>query len=372
MKIESFFNIYFLFIIIIGIITYVTLLSTTVKKNNNNKVDYFFYVLSLLFILFFFGLRNEEIGTDTSHYLYDFHLVSRFNNFTDALKFSTIKRDMFFVLFTYISTKFMSAKLYIFVLAGIYLLLINGIIKKLAKQQRLIVLFTFLCFGFFYGMGINILRSGLSVMFSLLGLLYLFDFSNTIKTKKKYLGFVFLTIGILFHSSAIIFILIYFLVKIIRLHIKWYYLGTLFFLILAYFKFSIKNLPIIGSIVEQNERLEGYVSGESIRQGSGFNLYVIMFQVLGILYGYYFIKRYRDENYILINKIYLALSCFYFMCLDVSYSERFGVMSWVWLPILLLFPFFKEGKLNLNKDFYKYIFVSLTYLLLTYYRVSYE
>lgn len=59
MKIESFFNIYFLFIIIIGIITYVTLLSTTVKKNNNNKVDYFVYILS---ILFFHGLRIEEVN----------------------------------------------------------------------------------------------------------------------------------------------------------------------------------------------------------------------------------------------------------------------------------------------------------------------
>ncbi|SEA69310.1 EpsG family protein [Psychroflexus halocasei] len=372
MKLVDFFNIYFLSIFALAILSFFLLLEYSKNRRYPKIADNFFFLLGILFYVFFFGLRSENIGTDTPAYLRDFDVLSNFTKFEYALNFSKINRDNFFVLFTFLSSQVISREAYLWLLAAIYIGTIYFIIKKLTSKGRLFFLFSFLCFGFFYSMGINILRNGISGMLCLLGVLYLLQIGrktdNFISRNIK--GFTLLLVGSMFHSSGLIFLLTFLVVRFVKIKIIWYYLGTLVFYVLAFFKFSVLNLPIIGPIVQANERMEAYISGEASQEPSGFTIYVIVFQTIGLIYGAYFVWKYKDEEYAIVNKIYLVLSCVYLLFLQVSFSDRFGVFSWIWLPLILCFPFFYRDKVLIKKDFFKYLVVSFFYLFLTYYRLE--
>jgi len=372
MNLVEFFNVYFFAIFFVAILSFSTIFEFRIKGKYPTAMDKFFFLTVIIFFTLFFGLRPENIGADTSSYIDEFRRMSQFDKFENAINYSKIARDYIFVYFTFLTSQFMSTGFYILTLTSIFMGTIYFLIKKLTSKGRLIFIFTFLCFGFFYSMGINIVRSGICAMFSLLGTIYLLNIGHKIENKKERVikGFVFLFLGYIFHFSAIIFLLAYLVVRFFKLKIKWYYLVTMVFYVLAYLEFSIKDLPIIGPMIESAERLVSYLSGEASQEASGFNLYVIAFQTLGLLYGFYFVRKYKDKEYILINKIYLFLTCGYLFCLEIPYSDRFGVLSWVWLPLILCHPFINRNTVLLNKDFEKYVFASLFYLFLTYYRLE--
>lgn len=360
---------YFTVVILAILLCYMLLFSEIFGRKYNRKLSKIIYLCFVILILFMFGLRDGNIGVDTSHYLLDFNIVSRFESFSQALKFSTIARDPFFVSITFLCSKIMSGQFYLFFLSFIYIWLVHRVINRLTLHYHLLYFISFLCFSFFYSMGINVIRSGISGMLSLLGIITLFNIGER-RSSKVYVGFIYLFIGFLFHSSAILFFIVFIFVKFVKLRINIFYWTFFIVFFLASRGYGIKNIPILGVFIENNDRISVYASDTAVQEASGFNIFGIFFQILGIFYGYYFMRKRNNFEYLILNKIYLALSVFYFLCLDLAFSDRFGVLSWILLPLILAYPLFENSRLVISKDLIIFSITSFTYLLLNFYRTN--
>ncbi|EKB05943.1 hypothetical protein HMPREF9711_00912 [Myroides odoratimimus CCUG 3837] len=364
---EVFFSNYFLimFVTFVGGIMY---LLNIIRGLDGKVFDKIFYIVSILMLLILFGLRAPNIGTDTINYLNDFKTVSKFDNFNQAIKFSTIARDPFFVGLTFFSSKLWSAKVYLFSLSLLYFFLVHKLITRYCKDGKVVVLLVFLCFGFFYSMGINIIRSGISVLLAILGCVNFIELDSIRNNKKRVLNIIFLfLLSILFHSSAILIVLSSFIVKYLKIKIQWFYLGLGIAIVLSYLNFGVNSLPLVGPIIESNDRLTKFASGEMSQEASGFNLYVVFFQLFVLFYGIYFLKQ-KDYVYEYLLKIYILTTSFYFLCLNLSFSDRFGLLSWIFIPLLLIYPFIKNKKIILNKNFILFVASVFVYFALMYYR----
>jgi len=285
----------------------------------------------------------------------------------DALEYAVIGRDPFFNTITYILSRFLSSSFYLLIIAVIYL---YTMYKAFYRWDREKLFFNFLVMFsliFFLSMGINIMRSGLAASFLLLG------YSTLVKEKQVKKSILFFVIASLFHYSSLVVVILVFVIKYFKIKDLLFFVVLLLCMFLAFFGFSLKNLPIIGSIIAENERMTLYISGDARQAASGFNIYVITFQFIPILYASYFlyIKKISNEVYRDIFKLFLSLSAFYFLCLNISYSDRFGLLSWIFIPFLATEPLnWTQNKAgNYRNSLSKYLGFVFVLVLLGMYRL---
>ncbi|OYD41873.1 EpsG family protein [Sphingobacterium cellulitidis] len=347
------------------------------KGSYLSQIDNLFFLLFIFLLIFLTGFRNFEIGTDTLHYVSDYEYLRSFDtwNIDFALERSRLGRDPLFALFSFFLGKVFNATTYIFILSVIFYFSFYFFVKKITNHLYITVLFSFLCFFFFLSFGINILRAGISVMFVLLGFSYfvkqfeLVKFRD-LKSKQKTMIIICITIGVLFHSASWILVLALIISRLIKLKTFFYIAILIVCLILAIFKFTITDLPIVGPLFMMNERTDAYLSGDGSQLPSGVNVYILFFQGLIILY-YLANKKIFEENSIgiIFIRSYLILCSFYMLCLNISFSDRFGIYSWVLMPLILSFPilFNKSPK---RKNLMYFSIFSLVYFLLMLYRID--
>lgn len=110
------------------------------------------------------------------------------------------------------------------------------------------------------------------------------------------------------------------------------------------------SLGFIDSVVG-DDRFSGYVVGDveanvgrEVMENRGFRLDFIAFSGLGVAIGYYFIvmRKFADEYYHWIYNTYLICNAFWILIIRVEFSNRFAQISWFLLPIVLIYPYFKE------------------------------
>src|SRR5690606_8056944 len=101
--------------------------------------------------------------------------------------------------------------------------------------------------------------------------------------------------------------------------------------------------------------------GKGDREGSGLSLFILVFQFLGIISGLIFRSRIDSNIYDFFYKLYMLLTSLYFLFLNVSFSDRFGVFSWILLPIIIVYPL----TIALNRNVLHFVIISLLYLILS-------
>lgn len=98
-----------------------------------------------------------------------------------------------------------------------------------------------------------------------------------------------------------------------------------------------------------DERFSGYLTGnvmigEEMITSMSFRWDFLIYSAMGVVVGYYFILRrnFKDEYYHWIFNTYLATNAFWVLIIRAAYSNRFAQISWFLLPIVLVYPFFKQ------------------------------
>lgn len=330
------------YILIYGLMAIVTLFF--INGNSSKATNIIFVIIFTVLWVILFGFRDFSIGSDTQSYLYSFNDFIQNKNHIDYKDY----KDFGYYLFLFIITKFISSEL-LFLLFFEILIIVPLVVSfiKFNVRKAFFLFFLFCSFFFFKSMGINIMRQGVSISFFLLGFVYY------MKSKKSHY-ITFFIIAFSFHASIFLPILIIFLSRKIKsplLPICVYLMA----IVLSFFNFDfsllLSYIPVLSFLFE--DRLQSYFNLNSSEYQIGFRLSFVLFNTLFAIIGYYFYRLNVANHIKYYNTIfytYLLLSANFFLMFNIPYSDRSGLLSWIFVPLLLypvIFNKIKYGTIKL-------------------------
>lgn len=103
------------------------------------------------------------------------------------------------------------------------------------------------------------------------------------------------------------------------------------------------------NLMAGDDRFSGYLTGDAlvgeiVQTSMTFRWDFLIYSILGVAVGYYFIFRrnYKDEYYHWIYNTFLVTNAFWVLIIRAAYSNRFAQISWFIMPLVLIYPFMKE------------------------------
>lgn len=290
-----------------------------------------FFILLLIFLV---GLRDFNVGTDTSNY---------FRTWTYGSNILLEKSDIVFYYIMYlVKSVYESYQLFLFIIASIFYIINYKSLQKISNYfevNLVFVFFIFLSLFFTLSTSINVMRQGLSLSFLILAI------SLFPQKKLKKIIFCFM-VSLGFHVTSIIaitFLLLIYLFK--RISIRWYI--SLFFLgvILSYLNFSILNIsPILEDILSGlGDTRVSYLDPQDSGYQIGFRPDFVLFNTIFLVIFLNIRKSINYNSYYdYLIKFYCLSSFLFFMAFQLNFSDRFGLFSWFVITPLLA-PVFRRN-----------------------------
>lgn len=325
---DNFQNKYFFIYSIMALLAIIFAIETTLKGKEWEKIQNNFVVVFSIVFIFFFGLRNENIGADTRNYLLAFDKMETMQTL-QAIKDPGFN---FFILF--IKKIYDNGHFFLFCMSAIYLLSICTVVLYLPIKNKFLLFFVFVSFFFFESLGINIVRQGIAIALFVLAIT-----KEDNNQKKQILLFV---LGTMFHASVIIAVIFYFISKRLNnVTIPFFFLVISAILSFKGVNLSdvLASLPFGRNLIES--RMDKYVNinqFEKYRIGFRVDFFIFNLFFAGIGYHFYKNKLLMElfPKYKRYFFSYLFLSGYFFLMFNARYSDRFGVLSWVFLPLILM------------------------------------
>ena len=328
-NVEEFINVFknvLAFYILFGTFVLKLLIS---RKDRFIRNDKGLLITFVCFLILFVGTREANIGTDTGNY-YNFYFIPVTTQVSSYFEiFTRLKSDFLFEFLVSLSFFHRNFKIFLLMVAIIMNVSLYTFVRKFTnfgKNGSSLILFLSIASSFsFLSLEINIIRNGISICFVLLGL-----YSILKKETKKFI--IYIIIAFLFHRTAIIPIAIILAVVFSKkVEIKYYlgFYGLVILLSLAGFGFhSVQFLSELG--VQDLQNLS--YSGETT--------YRIGFRYDFVLYNTFFLAiflKFTNWNTVdsFLIKYYILSSAVFFLNFYIPFSDRFGVYSWIIVPILL-------------------------------------
>jgi hypothetical protein len=325
--------------------------SLTGKANN---------VLSILLIvilILLIGFRALEVGADTESYLYIWN---------EKMHFFDANADVFFYYIMYsIKAYGFSYQYFTLIISTLFFTIVYITYKKISKFNNInlfLFLFSFFSFFFCLSLSTNVIRQGISLAF----LLPAYFFYNYTANKKKTLVFLSLSIG--FHLTAIIPIGLFLIVYICKkVNLLYYYFIYVAGIITAYIGYDIKNASFLSEILADDRR-NSYLLDEGVRYVVEFKTQFVIFNSIFIIIFALLNRINKDKKYKYLLKYYILSSVIFFLAFQFPFSDRFGLFSWFFIPLLLT-PVFS---LNSNKYRLNSLTVLFLILIFIFFNVLYK
>lgn len=334
---------------------------TDILERRSGAYDTTLLLILALVLIVLFGFRDYEIGTDTLHYVKAFNQIQFSQNLQEAINTRTAfsSKDPFFNLFTYYIGSVFGLRGYFVVLSILYVVPIIISVFLLTKTHRSLMFLCFMGLIAFPNMGINIVRSAVSLSLGLLALtLFLRDFNR--------MGVFFMFFSLSFHLSSLL-IFVAAATTLFRIPIQYYVVGLSLCTALAVGGINLTKLPTVGELIMAQDRLSGYISGD--RVVGALSPFVVLFYFLPLFLGLFCHFKLKDMKYEIALKVFITLTGFYFLTLGLNDSYRFGFIASIFVPVIICYP-------TLNYRFAKgvnFIPVALVVLfvgILAYYRTA--
>lgn len=356
-----FFFKYNLLYYIFSTITLIVVIEFYVKNVYTSKIQNFLLPVLCIILILMFGYRDESVGTDTHNNIKYFK--DRFNFFSlkDVNDIGLFLVSKFVVQFTDNVAHFLS------ILSLLYITPIYIGIKTLRLVNPLVFFFVFFSMFSFISMGINIQQQGIAFSLFCCGLI--FFISKKVKT-----AFLLFFIAFLFHASILIPIVIFLIankIKSLNISLSIYILTTILSIVNFKLDIILMQIPIINILVQS--RLETLL----IDRGNyliGFRPDFWLFNTVFALIGYFTFKNYEKlkvslsiEIYQRIYVSYLLVSSYFFLMFSAPFSDRFGILAWMFIPFLL-YPYIISRKSNRFLNTVSIFFICL--VLATFFKFS--
>lgn len=248
-----------------------------------------------------------------------------------GFEFNSEGSDQILGLITLFLSKFCTVDSYFILLACIYTGLYFSACRRMVGTS---VFFLFLgcalCMGF-TNYGTNTLRAGLAISFLLTGLSHY---------KRLWLMVVFIGLGVMTHFSMIIpasMILISRFFDKTKLYFRLWLLSIpVSFVAGGFFQSIFTSLS--------GDSRTSYLTTLNDNYNIGFRLDFIIYSLVPLLVGYYYIYRrnYKSRFYSNLYNAYILTNIFWILVIKANFSDRFAYLSWFMIPFILLYPILKE------------------------------
>ncbi|SDH02892.1 EpsG family protein [Psychroflexus sediminis] len=306
------------------------LVSSKVLVSNQHRKDFFssdvlpnFFILLITIIV---GLRAYNVGTDTGNYFKAWNDISSISFSADFLYYLVM------LLVKYLGYSYQA---FLVVDAAIFFITLYVALKKICNYYKInlyLVLFAFLSFFFSLSLSINVVRQGNSLMFLLLAYAFIL---NKGSTKKIFLACL---IAIFLHLTALIPIILYFFVARFKFLKSWHLLLIyIAALVLSFLNYGVLNLfpEFITELMEGDKRLS-YLEEKETKYITGFKPQFAVFNTVFLLIGLY-LKKYRlnSLDFEKLLNYYILASALFFMAFQIPFSDRWGLFSWVVIPLII-------------------------------------
>lgn len=240
--------------------------------------------------------------------------------------------DVLFMAYNYFCRKIMELDMWFFLTGFLYVLGIYQLSRKKCKVESTALFVGYITFLFFSGYAVNTMRAGLAASLLLYALVW--------RDSNKPIYFSLLFCATQIHSSMWL--------PVIALVLSLYYKNTK-----VYFYFWLLCIPLsylAGSYFQQlaqplvtdftQRNIKGYLIEKDKMYKSGFRFDFIIYSLIPALLAYYYIykKKVRDSFYTNIINAYLIANGIWILVIRANFSDRFGYLSWVFIPLLLLYP----------------------------------
>ncbi|MDM1465224.1 EpsG family protein [Myroides odoratimimus] len=284
----------------------------------------------VIFVILLFGTRGEFVGIDT------FNNIKYFTGSAYIKSLGDLKDIGIYFISVFASLYTDNIDVFLTMMAILYVVPIYKAIHKMDVRNPLIFFMFLFSLFFFKTMGMNTIRQGIA--FSI----FLYSLIIFLKGKKAY-SYILFILSFFFHASIIIPIIVFFIaikVKKLKLPFIVYIVCTILSILNFKANTLLGQIPIVNILVE--ERLESYyIDKGNYRIGfrADFWLFNTIFAVIGFV-TFKNIKRFRisfiNKYYYYFYVTYLFLSSFFFLMFSARFSDRFGFLSWMFIPLLLL------------------------------------
>lgn len=318
-----------------GIFSFLSLGVIIEQISKNKRMRENFFMFSLLLLILFFGLRGY-IGYDWYSYKPNFDKMVNIvellkNNSHNLLSSYEIGFQIYTSLIKSITSNYF---FYNFINTTIDFIILLFVIKKYSKYPILSLLLFFGVYG--VALEIDMLRNVKSILLFLISIEFI--------EKQKFLIFMILNIlGIFFHTSSIIYLPMYFILRK-----KWNKKFILFLFILGNIYYLLDIRLGIKIIKEYNNllpsgigsKLSSYFSIIPLDFPLGFSLYYFERVILFLLCWFAGDSLYKKEyGNIMLNSIYISIFFFLyfseFSIISMRFSLLFIYSYWFILPLLL-------------------------------------
>lgn len=201
--------------------------------------------------------------------------------------------------------------------------------------------------AFYYAYGVNGIRNGLGAAIFLLGL--------SQQGIRRWLLFV---IAYNFHASMLLpiaAVLVFSRYKNIYAYLYIWVACLLISLITPNMTLWLAELSIF------NDKLAAYATGSDGISQVGFRLDFVLYSLLPILIGFYFVVKYKfsDLVYNEILSVYLICNAFWLLIIRIPYSNRFVYLSWFMYGLVIAYPFIKSNSFRYQNRYAAFILLFL-------------
>lgn len=325
---------------------YIVILIIGFLCNYTENGKKYFCISSGVIYFLIAALRSSQVGGDSYNYRNMFEIIDRFN-FKEIIL--TSKKDPIFFAFLKILRNITDNYSVLFaIVAGFFTVTVWMYIYKYSEDAVLSVI-VLLAFNL-YQFSLTGMRQTIAMGFVVLAIMAVYE-------NKKLFPYIFIILGGLFHSSALLFLVIP---------------------IMRHIRMSTKVLRIMGGLLIVCFFLRGYIAGILVQYVAerGYDLSLsnsgkIMMIVIGVLFGLalLFINEYAecDKNYCV--QYYMGWLAVFFEILVTSQNIFFRLAFYFLISFIILIPNIACRAKNPNSRLILktglYVVLSIQYLFFT-------
>ncbi len=188
-----------------------------------------------------------------------------------------------------------------------------------------------------YSYGTNGIKAGAAASLFLMAL--------AMYSKRKWLWTLFFLLCSLGFHHAMALPVVAFVVCLFVKKPKWYLAFWVFCLLMALLHVTFFQILFSGFTDEHGAEYL-LANGEYIRKDilGGFRIDFALYSAVPVFIGRWAIKKKHIEskNYLFLFNLYVLTNSVWLLCMYAAFTNRISYLSWIMLPIVLIYPFLKE------------------------------
>lgn len=302
------------------------------KKKRENS---FGVVMLTLIMVLFIGFRpiSGKYFVDMSSYGAYYNILKG-----DFFSFNwNTENKLFDNYFHFLASKNVSVEFFFLSMAAIYFVGMAWACSQVFPRDKMAALLVYLGAFSTFSYGTNGIKAGAAASLFLVAL--------AMREKKKWLWtVVFILLSWGFHHSMVLPIAAFIVCLFVK-NPKWFFALWAFCFLMALFHVTAFQELFAGL---SDEIGAGYLSGseEHVRHDilGGFRIDFIIYSAFPIVFGWIavFKKHIVSKKYMFVLNLYTLINSIWLLCMYANFTNRISYLSWLMLPIVLIYPFLKE------------------------------